>query len=263
MLRMKRGNAVRSVRRYAGILAAVLSVMAIGIPAGCAAQESGGKGSPGGVAGTVSPPGEGIFVYVYPGGADPYGPHGVLLRLPVGPDGSFSIEMPPGEYILVARRRASLDSVGPLVAGDRRSRPVPVRIREGVMLPLGLVLETKKDAAVRTFTPPKEWTTALKGTVKAADGKPVEGARVHVFTTIQMSERPVHMSERTGPDGKYVVALPEGGTYFLAARDRSGGPPRAGDLYGRYGEGPVSPAAVKVESGGKKEGLDIVVYKVR
>ncbi len=70
------------------------------------------------------------------------------------------------------------------------------------------------------------------------------------------------MSERTGPDGRYVVFLPKGGTYYLAARNRFGGPPRIGDLYGRFDEGSIDPTGVVVKDGERREKVDIIVFKV-
>ncbi len=66
----------------------------------------------------------------------------------------------------------------------------------------------------------------------------------------------------TGPDGKYVVFLPEGGTYYLAGRNKFGGPPKLGDLYGRYEDGAVDPSGVVVRNGEMLKDVDITVHKV-
>jgi len=244
---------------------------ALFLAAGCSAPRAAGKAAPSGgaspsvasgVEGAVFTPADGVYVYVYRKGTDPHGPADVILPAPTGPDGRFSIELPPGEYTLVARRRGNLENSGPLAEGDLRSAAASVTVRAGEKLPLDLQMSSKDDAAVRSFAPPKEWNTALAGMVRDADGNPVEGARVHVYTYVQMSERPKYVSERTGPDGKYVVFLPKGGTYYLAARNRFGGPPRIGDLYGRYDEGSIDPTGVVVRDGEKRETLDITVFKV-
>jgi hypothetical protein len=198
------------------------------------------------------------------GGArpDPHGPADVILPSPTGADGKFAVELPPGEYTLVARRRGNLENSGPLSEGDLRSGAVTVAVRAGEKVSADLVMNSKQDSSVLSFAPPKEWTTGLAGTVRDADGNPVEGARVHVYTYVQMSERPKYVSERTGPDGKYVVFLPKGGTYYLAARNRFGGPPRIGDLYGRFDEGSIDPTGVVVRDGERRENLDITMFKV-
>jgi hypothetical protein len=95
-----------------------------------------------------------------------------------------------------------------------------------------------------------------------SDGQPVIDARVHVYDHVQMSERPKFVSEKTGPDGSYLIYLPAGGTYYLAARDKFGGPPKLGDLYGRYDKGTIEPSAVVVMEGQVLKMVDITVTKV-
>ncbi len=215
-----------------------------------------------GVQGTVYAPADGVFIYVYAKGADPHGPASVILPAPTLNDGNFKVDLPPGEYTLVARRRSNQENSGPLLGGDLRGDPVTVRVGPSGRVPLTILMNVKDDMEFRAFQPPKEWTTAVAGTVRDADGNPVEGARVHVYTYVQMSERPKYVSERTGPDGRYVVYLPKGGTYYLAARNRFGGPPRIGDLYGRYDEGSIDPTGVVVKEGQTRDKLDIIVFKV-
>ena len=262
---MERHARLRPVRPLAVIAAAAVLGMGIWVLTGCAGPKSAVNGESAissGTAGIVFAPAEGVYVYVYKKGDNPYGPADVVLHAPTTGDGTFSIDLPPGDYIMVARRRANLENSGPLMGGDQRSEPVAVQVREGKKISLNLLMNIKEDTEVRSFAPPREWTTAFAGTVRDADGNPVEGARVHVYTYVQMSERPKYVSERTGPDGKYVVFLPKGGTYYLAARNRFGGPPRIGDLYGRYEEGSINPTGVVVRTGEKREGLDITVFKV-
>ncbi|MHB8941339.1 MAG: hypothetical protein ACYC7K_08075 [Desulfobacteria bacterium] len=256
-----------STRRFARLAGAAPWFLLIGIAlafAGCAGAGGGKAGSSSrtGVAGTVYYPAEGVYVYVYKKGVDPHGPAEVILPAPTFADGNFSVELPPGEYTLVARRRANRDSAGPLSPGDQRSDPVDVTVTAGGISRSNLVLNVKEDSGLLSFVSPKGWTTIIAGTVKDADGKPLAGARVHVYTYVQMSERPKYVSERTGPDGKYLVFLPKGGTYYLAARDRFGGPPRIGDLYGRYDEGSINPMGVVVRDGEKRDGIDISVFRV-
>lgn len=256
----------------AGLLAAAL-IASAAILAGCAAgrDASGlraGTGKPAaaapatGVEGTVYSPVEGVYIYVYKEGADPHGPAFVILPAPTLKDGGFKVDLPPGVYTVVARRRSNLENSGPLLGGDLRSDPVTVRVGSSGKVPLSILMNVKDDMEFRAFQPPKEWTTAVAGTVRDADGAPVEGARVHVYTYVQMSERPKYVSERTGPDGRYVVYLPKGGTYYLAARNRFGGPPRIGDLYGRFDEGSIDPTGVVVKEGQTRDKVDITVFKV-
>jgi hypothetical protein len=147
--------------------------------------------------------------------------------------------------------------------GDLKSQPYgPVKIASGGTYTFDIVLEPKignlKEAPLSAVT----GTTGIEGRIVDEDGKPVEGIRVQIYTYSQMSERPKHVSEKTGPDGIWRMWLPEGGTYYLSARNNFGGPPKLGDLYGRYDRGTIEPSAVYVKDGEVTAGADIVVHKV-
>jgi hypothetical protein len=214
------------------------------------------------VDGTVYEPSEGSHIYLYREGKGPYGPADYILPLPTGEDGRFTINVEPGIYTMVARKRRSGENTGPLQEGDIRSDEIVIHVRENSPQTLSVLLAAKIDNTVKSYSTPDNWNTSISGKVLDADGDPVSGARVHVYTYIQMSERPKYVGERTGSDGGYTVYLPRGGTYYLAARNRFGGPPRIGDLYGRYDKGSIDPSAVVVKEGEQLEGIDIIVFKV-
>ncbi len=227
---------------------------------GCAAQKIAGKA---GVTGTIYAPADNAFLYVYKKGVTPHGPAEVITPMSTLSDGAFSVDLAPGSYTVVARRRATNENGGPLTAGDRRSEPVDITVGSDGKVVLNLVMNVKEDSEYKSsFQPPKDWTTAISGKVRDSEGNPVQGTRVHVYTYVQMSERPKYVSERTGPDGNFIVFLPKGGTYYLSARDRFGGPPRIGDLYGRYDEGSINPTGVVLKDGEHKTGIDIMVFRV-
>ena len=229
----------------------------------CASAPPAGRpGSPVKIDGTVYEPAEGAFIYLYAEGKDPHGPADYIIPLPTGEDGSFTLNVAPGTYTMVARKRQSGENTGPLDKGDIRSKEVVIHVEEGTAQSFSLLLVPKTDTTVKSYASPKDWNTSISGRVLDADGNPVAGARVHVYTYVQMSERPKYVGERTGADGKYTVSLPKGGTYYLAARNRFGGPPRIGDLYGRYDKGSIDPSAVVVKEGEHLEGIDIIVFKV-
>ncbi len=231
--------------------------------AGCSeeptADDSGGKGMAR-FAGTVVTPLEGTYLYIYKKGMDLYGPAFAVSEA-TGADGTFLLSLPDGDYVLVVRRRESGEGSGPVVAGDHKSEFIPLVVRGGsaeltirAPVKIGDARQVAKEAAVSR--------TGLAGRVTDAEGNPVEGSRVHVYDHVQMSERPKFVSEKTGPDGRYLVHLPEGGTYYLAARDKFGGPPKLGDLYGRYDQGTIEPSAVVVKEGEILREVDITVTKV-
>ena len=210
--------------------------------------------------GQVTMPLEGVCLYVYKPGADLYGP-AFAMSSATSVDGRFDLELPDGDYIVVARKRVGGEETGPVVAGDNRSEFINVSVQGGVIDML--VSAPLKIGDQRNFTGDVEASkTGLAGQILDSDGQPVANARVHVYDHVQMSERPKFVSEKTGPDGRYLIYLPAGGTYYLAARDKFGGPPKLGDLYGRYDKGTIEPSAVVVKEGQILKQVVITVTKV-
>lgn len=213
------------------------------------------------VSGTARRPAEGATVYMYRPGDDLKGPPFTKIG-PLGPDGSFSADLPAGKYLFILRQRTGEEETGPVREGDLKSDPVPVTVEAGKPLSVDLNAYVKTGNVKESFGEAVKWPTSFTGTVTDPDGKPLEGVRVHVYDHVQMSERPKYVSPRTGPDGRYKISLPEGGTFYLCARDKYGGPPKVGDLYGRYDKGTLEPSALVITEGQAIERVDIVVHTV-
>ena len=242
------------------LLAGALAVLL----AGCSSEQKGAAspaaGGQGRIKGQIVVPLEAVYLYIYKPGTDLYGP-AFAISPPTGADGAFDLELPDGDYVAVARKHKDGTAAGPIVAGDNRSEFIKVAVKGGTVemtvvapVKIGDQRRMSGDAAVTR--------TGLAGRITDSDGKPVEGARVHVYDHVQMSERPKFVSEKTGPDGRYQIQLPAGGTYYLAARDKFGGPPKLGDLYGRYDQGTIEPSAVVVKEGEQLKDVNITVTKV-
>lgn len=212
------------------------------------------------IQGRVLAPLEGTYLYIYKKGMDLYGPAFAVSRA-TGADGSFDLQLPEGDYVVVARKRQKGEASGPVVAGDNKSEFMTLQVR-GNLSELTLIAPVKEGDQRQLTAEATVSDTGLSGSVLDADGRPLEGARVHVYDHIQMSERPKYVSEKTGPDGRYLLHLPEAGTYYLAARDKFGGPPKLGDLYGRYDQGTIEPSAVVVRKGEILQNVNITVTKV-
>jgi hypothetical protein len=240
--------------------AALLLGCSGGSGAGSGASQAGG-GALTKVSGVARKPAEGVTVYLYRPGDDLRGPPFSRIG-PVGADGAYSVDLPPGDYIFLVRQRVDGEESGPVLDGDVKSDPVSVKVEAGKPLALDLNAFVKQGNAKESFGAPAQWKTLLGGKITDPEGKPVEGIRVQAYTHVQMSERPKFVSARTGPDGKYSLPLPEGGTFYLCARDKYGGPPKVGDLYGRYDQGTVEPSGVTIAEGQTLDNVNIIVHSV-
>lgn len=212
------------------------------------------------VQGIVVAPLEKASLYIYKQGMDLYGP-AFAVSDATDRAGKFAISLPAGEYVSVVRKRVNGAAVGPVVAGDNRSEFIPLRVERG-MAQLNLSAPIKVGDNRRLSLEDEKTLTGFVGSVRDADGNPVEGLRIQVYDHVQMSERPKYVSEKTGPDGRYKMLLPEGGTYYIGARDNFGGPPKLGDLYGRYDQGTIEPSAVVIRKNEILKDIDIRVTKV-
>ena len=247
--------------RLVSISAFLLGAAASAAVPGCGPQEPASETAT--LQGAALTPLAEATVYAYREGMDLRGP-AFAASQPSGPDGAYTLALSPGKYFLVIRKRAEGETVGPVQTGDYRSDIIgPVTVRAGQVIDRDIVAslkigETKNIATLRKV-PAK---TGIIGTLRDSDGAAVKGARVHAYLHPQMSERPKYVSEESGADGSYALFFPEGGTYYLAARNRFGGPPKIGELYGRYDDGTVEPSAVYVRDGEVLEGVDIIVHKI-
>ncbi len=213
------------------------------------------------VSGKAYRPAEAAMVYIYRTGEDLRGPP--MTRIgPLGPNADFSMDLPAGKYIFVLRSRKDGEDSGPVNEGDLKTDPLSVTVVGGQPIKIDLLGWIKKGNQKETFGEEVDYKARLTGKVTDAEGKPVEGVRIHAYDHVQMSERPKYVSARTAPDGSWELNLPEGGTYYLCARDKYGGPPKVGDLFGRYDMGTVEPSAVIVDDDETVGDVDIVVHTV-
>lgn len=217
-----------------------------------------------GVSGRVSYKGKplaGATVYAYLDLTSQLKGMGYVMVGPTGPEGIFEASLPAGRYYLVARKRSSGSGVGPLRAGDFMGYYPgnPVEVGEGEVLRLSIpVLEVP--AKIKELSGSLFGHTVLRGTIRDADGKPLAGLRAILYADSQMLNRPLYVSQPTGPDGVFVLSFPHGGTYYLAARNTLGGAPGPGDLYGTWNGS--SNHSLQIETGQTRAGLDIVVEEM-
>ena len=179
----------------------------------------------------------------------------------IGADGRFTALLPEGKYYLGAIKRRSDEDMGPLQEGDlflpfyANGAPIKYPVTNGSALDLGNIAGAMpfRKSILKT----RAGTTGIEGTVTDARGKPLENALVFAFPTPAMLGKPLFISEKTGKDGKYLLRVYKGGSYFLKIRNSyGGGAMKAGEIMGNYGQD--KPAAVEVNTGAIVKGIDIV-----
>jgi len=193
------------------------------------------------------------------------------LRVPdvttsIDNEGKFSVQVPPGRYYLVMRKRADESTFGPPQDGDlqyysrdNRGKAKLIIVKAGKETKIGTISEAS--VFKKRQTKYEIGMTAIEGTVTDEDGKPLEGLRVFVYISPEMVGKPQYASEGTGNDGKYLINVNNEGTYYLKVRSHyGGGKPVNGEFMGGYGT-PDAPAVVNVKKGQIKSDINISIQK--
>jgi len=183
--------------------------------------------------------------------------------VPLDADGKFVVEVRPGTYFLGAIKRIAGEELGAPNEGDyflaNRDKKGNLRkyaVKAGETTDLGTLAQGIPFKKAKQLTTGS--ITAIEGTVLDEAGKPVERALVFAFLSPTMVGKPLFVSKRTGDDGKYLLMVDKGGTYYLKTREVfGGGAPKPGEIIGGYGE--REPAPVKVETGKTVKGIDLKV----
>jgi len=157
--------------------------------------------------------------------------------------GSFRLRLPPGDYWILARKRARGGQFGPVEIGDYFSFYYgnPVQVEKGE------VRQVNIEAIVRMsqFEEALSSGDELQGKVVGAGGLPVAGLYVFAYREAGMTGSPTVFSRQTGPDGSFSLSLPSAGVWYLLARENFGGPAADGELYGRFGGEKGEPVVVE------------------
>ena len=232
-------NSERSIFHAAAALAA------LALLAGCAA--TGTSVAPGeaarygsqGIRGTLTYEGKPLddaYVYAYRSySTNLLGPADFASN-PSGADGSYTVDLVKGSYWIVARKRTTGDNTGPLTVGDRYSiNPAnPVSVKDGSFRTVDLDLVKMKDPMFFQSMGRQETKTGVRGVIVDKEGKPVPWVFAMAYTTADMKRVPEFTSVMTDADGSFVIYLPRGGRYWLAARKNIREKPVVGEPYGLY-----------------------------
>jgi hypothetical protein len=219
-----------------------------------------------GVAGIVvsgGSPAPGAYVYAYLRTGTAFRDLGFAASAPTGPDGSFLMDVPPGDYYLLARRREAGGIAGPMRKGDLFGYYPgnPVTVSSGRYARVAIPATVLKLRNAPSYSGGYKAAAFVEGTIRGVGGKPRAGVYAALYDNPDLLNRPVFLSDVTGVDGRYRLPVPVPGKYYLGARSGYGGSPVPGDFYGRYEGNPEH--AVVLREGETLRGIDIVVDVVR
>jgi hypothetical protein len=211
---------------------------------------------------------KGAYVYGYQGKiehrAASLGIIGVTDWVSRGSDeeGSYKLDLPPGDYFVVARKRQSGLNYGPLSVGDFYDHSpgrVSTRVRKGKYTEVNFVLmELTEPLFFQGMTAVSRATgTGIKGRLLDEEGNHIPGSYAIAYKDDDMQRLPDFASTLTDDEGNFAIYLPSGGRYWIAARFHAMKVPVQGEPFGRY-EG-TDDHSVNVEEGVFLEGIDITL----
>jgi hypothetical protein len=177
-------------------------------------------------------------------------------------DGSYTIELPAGEYYIVSRKRESGANYGPIVTGDlydHRYEHETIRVQAGKYTQLDFSLvDLSEPMFFQVFTEPqRKTTTGFSGNIVNEKGVPVQGAFATAYSDNNMKRLPDFASTLSDDDGAYVLYLPQGGKWFVGGRSHARGVPKPGEPIGRYDGTPDH--SLQVEDGAFIKNVDLVL----
>ena len=189
----------------------------------------------------------GAYVNIYPDTLSNLLGPSQFISSPTGTDGRFTVEVPPGTFYVVARKRASGDPSGPLSPGDLYSehQRVITTVIDGKLSVVDLtVAPVKAPMFFKKAMVEQETTTGIRGILIDAAGNPVPGSFAVAYTNADVKRLPDYASTLSDSQGSFVIYLPEAGDYYLGARVHAWDMPHPGELYGKYGDDTPTPVSV-------------------
>ena len=200
-----------------------------------------------GIYGQLSYQGEPLekaYLYVYKDPSKNFKGPGYFIQ-PVA-RGDFRLNLPPGEYYLLARKRMQGGQFGPIEIGDYFNYYYgnPVRIEAGQ------VQEIKIETVTRLSMLEEDVVDlqGVSGQVVDASGVAQAGLYVFAYRQAAMTGNPDFFSAPTGADGYFEISLPDSAPYYLLARQAFGGPAGDNELYGKLQASGGDPVPVTVST---------------
>lgn len=165
----------------------------------------------------------------------------------VDAEGRYFLDLVEGSYYLTARQRRSGSDAGPPRPGDGWAVYArnPVTVRHGMTSRADLILQGVTQPMILKEGSLVSGDTGFSGRIVDAAGNPVAGAIALAYRTLDHRRMPDYTATATGPDGRFILYLPLGGRYCLAARSKTRGQPVDGEPYGILAAGEEGCRTVK------------------
>lgn len=207
---------------------------------------------------TTGEPLAGAYVNIYPDTISNLLGPSQFISSPTDAQGNYMLTLPPGTYYVVARKRITGQATGPLAPGDFYSehQRIVTKVAAGRIAVVDLgVVGMKAPMFFKKEVVERETNTGIRGRLVDLAGKPVPGGFAMAYADPEMKRLPDYASTLSDADGHFTIYLPDGGTYYLAARIHAWDMPQPGEPYGKLGK--ESPTAVAVAKGTFVEGVTI------
>jgi hypothetical protein len=201
----------------------------------------------------------GSYVNIYPDTISNLLGPSQFISTPTDEQGAYQLEVPPGIYYIVARKRMSGHPTGPLNPGDYYSehQRLVTRVETGKFVEIDLPVVVMKAPMFFKRVVDEQSDTGISGVLLDQEGKPVMGGFAMAYSDKEMKRLPDYASTLSDDQGRFTIYLPEGGSYYLAARIHAWDMPTPGEPYGKYGGD--DPAQLKVASGEFIEDIQITM----
>ena len=179
----------------------------------------------------------GGYVNIYPDSISNLLGPSQFISLPTDASGYYQLEVPAGIYYVVARKRASGQSTGPLSPGDYYSehQRLVTRVEAGQFVEIDLPVVAMKAPMFFKRVVDQQTDTGIKGVLVDQAGKPVMGGFAMAYSDKAMKRLPDYASTLSDEQGRFTIYLPEGASFYLAARIHAWDMPSPGEPYGKYG----------------------------
>lgn len=151
-------------------------------------------------------------------------------------EGEFSLKVPEGTYYFLVAQRKPDSEIGPpkdntfmYFHGDGNGNPLPLVVTSGAKLNLGVL--TKSFEWSSDLIQRDKDITAVEGVISDMEGNPVEKSLVFAYLTENAMGRPTFVSDRSDTNGRYLLRVDGGGSYYLKVRSViGGGKPQEGEF---------------------------------